>query len=75
MPDVLTIREAVKRAKADEMPISEYTLRQWIRTGEIPHRMAGSKTLIFYPNLVEYIKGGDNTPATVAAAPGIRRVL
>lgn len=72
MPNVLTIREAVKRAKADGMPVSEYTLRQWIRTGEIPHRMAGSKTLIFYPNLVEYLKSGDNTSATVAA--GIRRV-
>ena len=43
MPNVLTIREAVKRAKADEMPVSEYALRQWIRTGEIPCRMAGSK--------------------------------
>ena len=68
MPNVLTIREAVKRAKADGMPVSEYTLRQWIRTGEIPHRMAGSKTLIFYPNLVEYLQSGDNASATVAAS-------
>ena len=64
MTNVLTIREAVKRAKADEMPVSEYALRQWIRTGEIPCRMAGSKALIFYPNLVEYLKGGDNASAT-----------
>lgn len=33
MPDVVTVREAVQRAKADGFPISEYTLRQWIRPG------------------------------------------
>ena len=38
MPDVVTVREAVQRAKADGFPISEYTLRQWIRAGEIPVR-------------------------------------
>lgn len=63
MHDVLTIRETVKRAKVDGLSISEHALRQWIRTGEIPCRMAGSKALIFYPNLVEYLKGGDNASA------------
>lgn len=77
MPNMVTVREAVKRAKEDGFPISEYTLRQWIRCGEIPVRKAGTKILIFYPNLVRYLQcddGGDNKPATVAAYPGIRRV-
>ena len=76
MPKVLTIREAVQRAKADGMPISEYTLRHWVRTGAIPTRKVGQKALLFYPNLVRYLQcedGADNTPATMAAAPGIRR--
>lgn len=76
MPNVLTIREAVQRAKADGLPISEYTLRQWVRTGAIPTRKVGQKALLFYPNLVRYLQcedGADNTPATVAAS-GIRRV-
>lgn len=75
MPDVLTIREAVQRAKNDGMPISEYTLRHWVRTGAIPTRKVGAKVLLFYPNLVRYLQcedGADNTP--VAATPGIRRV-
>lgn len=73
MADVVTIREAVQRAKSDGMPVSEYTLRQWARTGEIPTRRAGTKILLYYPNLVRYLQcGGDNTPA--AAVPGIRRV-
>lgn len=77
MPNVLTIRETVQRARADGLPISEYTLRQWVRTGAIPTRKIGQKALLFYPNLVRYLQcedGCDNAPATVAAAPGIRRV-
>lgn len=77
MPNVVTVREAVKRAKQDGFPVSEYTLRQWIRTGVVPVRKAGTKILIFYPNLVRYLQcedGGDNKPATVAAASGIRRI-
>lgn len=77
MPKVVTIREAVQRAKADGLPISEYTLRQWVRTGAIPTRTVGRKALLFYPNLVRYLQcedGCDNVPATAAFKPGIRRV-
>lgn len=75
MADVLTIREAAARAKAEGLPVSEYILRQWIRSGAVPVRKAGSKMLLFYPNLVRYLQcedGGDNTAATVAVS-GIRR--
>ena len=77
MPNVVTVREAVTRAKQDGFPVSEYTLRRWIRTGVIPVRKAGTKVLIFYPNLVRYLQcedGDDNKPATVAAVSGIRRL-
>lgn len=76
MPDVLTIREAVERAKAEGMPVSEYTLRRWVRSGTVPSRKVGSKALLFYPNLVRYLQcqdGADNMPATVAAG-GVRRI-
>ena len=76
MPDVVTIREAVQRAKSDGMPISEYTLRHWVRIGAIPARKVGQKVLLFYPNLVRYLQcedGGDNKPATVTPFQGIRR--
>jgi len=77
MPNVVTVREAVQRAKADGLPVSEYTLRRWIKTGAIPVRNVGSKSLLFYPNLVRFLRcedGADNTPATNDAVPGIRRV-
>lgn len=76
MPDVLTIREAVQRAKADGLPVSEYSIRMWVRTGAIPARKVGQKALLFYPNLLRYLRcedGADNMPTVVAAAPGIRR--
>lgn len=77
MSDVLTIREAVQRAKGDGMPISEYTLRQWVRTGAVPTRKVGQKSLLFYPNLVRFLQcedGADNTPPATVSAPGIRRI-
>lgn len=77
MADILTIREAVTRCKEEGIPVSEYTLRGWIRTGEIPVRKVGRKALIFYPNLVRYIQcevagGGCSDPTEDRF--GIRRL-
>ena len=33
MADIVTIREAVVRAKSDGLPITEYMLRNWIPFG------------------------------------------
>lgn len=77
MPDVLTIREAAQRAKAEGLPVTEYTLRYWVRTGKLPTRKVGQKALLFYPNLVRYLQcedGCDNKPATMTAFQGVRRV-
>ena len=76
MPDVLTIREAVARAKAEGIPVSESALRRWIKSGAVPVRKAGNKQLLYFPNLEKYLRcedGGDNSSAMVAVA-GIRRV-
>lgn len=76
MPQVVTVREAVQRAKADGFPVSEYTLRQWLKTGAIPARSIGKKLLLFYPNLISYLTcAGDSKqePAAQTAAI-IRRI-
>ena len=76
MGNILTIREAIARAKAEGIPVSETALRRWVKTGAVPVRRAGNRQLLFYPNLVRYLQcedGGDNQP--VADAPGgIRRI-
>ena len=56
MRDIVTIREAVLRAKSDGLPVSEYSLRGWIKRGEIPSRKAGNKTLLYYPNLIKFLQ-------------------
>ena len=47
MRDVLTIREAVQRSKDEGVPVSEYTLRRWVKIGAIPTRQAGTKTVSY----------------------------
>lgn len=69
MADMLTIKQTVERAKAEGLPVSDYTLRRWIKAGLVPVRHAGMKNLIYYPNLVRYLQcadGGDIAPANVA---------
>ena len=77
MSDVLTIREAVQRSKDEGVPVSEYALRRWVKTGAIPTRQAGTMTLIYFPRLVEFltcVDGCDNAPVTMGKSPGVRRV-
>lgn len=77
MGDVGSIRETAQRARAEGLPVSEYALRRWVKTGAIPTRQAGTKTLIYFPRLVEFLTcadGCDNAPATMGESPGIRRV-
>jgi hypothetical protein len=56
MREIVTVREAVARAKSEGLPISEYSLREWLKSGEIPARKAGNKTLLYYPNLIKYLQ-------------------
>ena len=72
MGNVLTIRQAVTRTQADGLPVSEYTLRCWIKAGAIPIRHAGVKQLIYYPNLVRYLRCEDGGDETAAAVLGVR---
>lgn len=75
MPNVVTIREAVQRSKDDGMPVSEYTLRHWIKSGAIPVRKIGQKVLLFYPNLVKYLQCEESKGNQIeVTAPGICRV-
>ena len=74
--DINTVPKLAQRAKADGLPISEYTIRRLIKTGAIPARFVGPKPLVSYAALVRYFScedGCDNSPATVIPS-GIRRV-
>ena len=77
MADMLKTRPCVKRAQSEGFQISEYALRQWIRTGAIPARKIGNSFLIYYPNLVRFLQctdGSDNASAVRNTTSGIRRI-
>ena len=58
--EVLKINEAVARAKENGMPISEYTLRRAIRSGQLPCRIVGRTYLITWTNLVNWVSCADD---------------
>lgn len=75
--DINTVPKLAQRAKAEGLPISEYTIRRLIKSGAIPARYVGPKPLASYSAIVRYFScedGCDNTPATAGTGSGIRRV-
>lgn len=60
--NVLTIPAAIERVRAEGLPVTEYSLRAWIKSGALPVRRIGRKSLIFWPNLMSFLtceQGGD----------------
>ena len=77
LSDINTVPKLARRAKADGLPISEYTIRRLIKTGTIPARYIGPKPVVSYSALVRYFScedGCDNAPATLVTGSGIRRI-
>lgn len=74
MPDLGTIKETVTRLQKDGLPVSEHSLRRWVRTGAIPSVSCGTKALLFYPRVVQFIKGGDVSEPPHQEEHGIRRL-
>lgn len=74
--DVCTVPELERRAKADGLPISAYSIRRLIKQGLIPARYIGQKAVVPYSALVRYfqcVDGRDN-PEPMEPNPVIRRV-
>lgn len=57
MPDILTIRQCVRRAKDEGLQISEGALRKWVKNNAFPVLRIGNRTGIYYPNLIAYLIG------------------
>ena len=76
--DVLTIPEVLRRAKAEGLPLSEYSLRRLIKSGNIPARFLGTKALVSYGAILRYLScvdGCDNAPpATTGSTTSVRRI-
>lgn len=76
--DIGTVPQHAKRAKAEGIPISEFTIRRLIKQGTIPARFIGTKAVFSYAALLRYLScedGADNIQTAVqVAASGIRRI-
>ena len=76
MADMLSVNQTLTRLKSDGLPLTEYALRMLIKRGAIPVRYVGQKALLYYPNIISYLRcedGSDNIPAAEEHS-GIRRV-
>ena len=63
--DIVNRKEAVQRAAELGIPLSEYTLRRAIRSGQLPCRIVGRTYLISWANLVRWLscEDGCDNPA------------
>lgn len=55
MSDMLTVHETAARAKSEGLPVSEYALRRWVKTGAIPCRMAGRTALFILAECEKFL--------------------
>ena len=60
MTNTLTIRETVRRAKAEGIPVAESALRRLVKNGDIHAVHAGNKALLYWPKVVEFVCGTQN---------------
>ena len=60
MSNLLSIHETAARAKAEGLPLSEKAIRKFVKSGELPAVQTGKKALIFFPNVIEFVKSGNN---------------
>ena len=75
--DIGTVPQHAKRAKAEGIPISEFTIRRLIKQGTIPARFIGTKAVFSYTALLRYLScvdGADNIQSATVANSGIRRI-
>lgn len=54
-----TISSTLQRLRAENFDLSETALRRFVREGSIPSVMCGNKALLYYPNVISFLTGGN----------------
>ena len=52
-----SIRQIHQRLRAEGYALSEYALRQWVKTGRVPAVYSGTKAYITYASVLTVING------------------
>lgn len=55
-----SIHETAIRCRAEGYDISEYAIRKLVSTGELSSVKVGNKSLIYWGNLMDFIKMGNS---------------
>jgi len=71
--DILSIPKTAARCKAEGIPLLEKGIRRFVKDGSLLSIQTGTKTLIYFPNVVAFIKRG-NRKVETAESGGIRRI-
>jgi hypothetical protein len=56
-------KQTYERAEAEGLGVSLNFIRKACAEGRLKHTKVGNKTMIFYPNLVEFLRNGDGDDA------------
>ncbi|MGI6255706.1 MAG: hypothetical protein ACOYJZ_08750 [Acutalibacter sp.] len=70
---VATIPKTAARCKAEGIGLSEAQLRVLCKRGELKHTKMGHSSLIYWPNLIEFLENGSQE-AKPPAVGKIRRI-
>jgi hypothetical protein len=74
MNDLLSIHGAAERCKLEGIPLSEKALRRFVKDGSLPATHTGKKALIYFPNVMKFVKRGNSLCERPESVGGIRRI-
>lgn len=60
LDDLLSIHNTALRCKSEGIPLSEKSIRRFVKDGTLVSVKTGKKVLIFYPNVQQLIQSGNN---------------
>lgn len=74
MTDLLSIHETAQRCKVEGIPLAEAALRRFVKTGDLPAVQTGRRALVYWPNVIEFVKNGNNQQVQPIEAGKIRPI-
>jgi hypothetical protein len=75
MNDLLSIHDTAERCKAEGLPLSEKAIRRFVKTGDLAAIQTGKKALVFFPNIIELVKCGNNQLDRSKPVDNVRKIM
>lgn len=71
--DLASIHKTALRCKQEGVGLSECAIRGLVKSGDIPSVVIGNKSLVYWPNLIQFVAQGNNGMSETPNGP-IRQV-